>query len=114
MDSTMTTRRVQRKLTGVAVKETRCHCGKLGKNIKGLKIHQARAKCFLQMECTVNTSHILEDQGQEEAHSTENLLPSQRNKDKTLNIKRKSNEHKQVTRFYLQASKVTPSKRFTP
>lgn len=40
----LTTRITQPTLTGSAP-EVKCHCGKTCKNIKGLKIHQARTKC---------------------------------------------------------------------
>ena len=81
-----TTQDVQRTLTGEIVQETRCHCGKLCKNSRGLKIHQARAKCrpkSTQEERTVNTGETQEDHSQEEPHSTEDLLPSGRMQDDT-------------------------------
>lgn len=39
------TRHVQRTLTGTNISETECHCGKKCKNLRGLRIHQAKARC---------------------------------------------------------------------
>ena len=78
-DKTVTTRLIQRTLTGTTA-ETKCHCGKVCKNLKGLKIHQARTKCGSgkqQRERTVNTDETTEDHSQEAHHSAEDLLPNE-------------------------------------
>lgn len=58
--------------------ETKCHRGKVCKNLRGLMIHRAWSGCGRekqQAECTVNTSKTEEDHSQDEHHSAEDLLP---------------------------------------
>ncbi|KAI8485155.1 hypothetical protein Bbelb_370800 [Branchiostoma belcheri] len=82
-DETLTTRKgirttrrmMQTTLTGeVTVSVAKCHCGKICKNSKGLKIHQAKTKCgqgVLQMQrAGVEPGETQEDSRQEAPHST--------------------------------------------
>lgn len=58
---------------------TKCHYGKLFKNLKGLKIQQARHRCGAakqQRERTINTVETKEDHSQDEHPSAEDLLPN--------------------------------------
>lgn len=74
-----TTRLVQRTLTGTTLAKPRCHCGKLCKNLKGLKIHQVKAKCSTgkkREERTAVAGEMIEDHSQEQPHSTEDLQPT--------------------------------------
>ena len=73
----ITTRLVQWTLTGTTAK-TMCHCGKVCKNLQGLKIHQAKTRCGSgkrQKELTVMTDKTEENHSQDEHHSVEDLLP---------------------------------------
>ena len=73
----ITTRLVQWTLTGSKAK-TMCHCGKICKNLQGLKIHQAKTRCGSgkrQKELTVMTDKTEENHSQDEHHSVEDLLP---------------------------------------
>ena len=72
----MTTRLVQRTLDGTRM-ENQCHCGKICKNVRGLKIHQARSRCRpnLSSECTAHAGKTREDPSQESNHRAENLPP---------------------------------------
>ncbi|KAI8501656.1 hypothetical protein Bbelb_209270 [Branchiostoma belcheri] len=82
-DETLTTRKgirttrrmMQTTLTGeVTVSVATCHCGKICKNSKGLKIHQAKTKCgqgVLQTQrAGVEPGETQEDSRQEAPHST--------------------------------------------
>ncbi|XP_078587744.1 uncharacterized protein LOC144868686 [Branchiostoma floridae x Branchiostoma japonicum] len=69
-------RMTQKTLTGeVSVTIAQCHCGKVCKNSKGLKIHQAKTKCgkeVAQMQRTgaETLGEMQEDSRQEVHHST--------------------------------------------
>ena len=67
-DTVITTRLVQRTLTGTTAK-TMCHCGKVCKNLQGLKIHQAKTRCGSgkrQEERTVITDKTEENHSRDE------------------------------------------------
>jgi hypothetical protein len=56
--------------------ETNCHCGKVCKNLKGLRIHQAKTKCGSvrrQEERSGNTGQTEEDHSQDLHHRAEDL-----------------------------------------
>lgn len=75
MDPQIMRRLTQTTLTG-EVTEVKCHCGKVCKNTKGLKIHQGRTKCGKkgsQMQRTVVTGETQESSRQEEPHSPGDL-----------------------------------------
>lgn len=84
MENTWIMRRLtQTTLTG-EVLEVKCHCGKLCKSARGLKIHQSKTQCGKgkkQMQRIVETlSETQEDSSQEAPHSTGDLsapAPSQ-------------------------------------
>ena len=62
------------------VAETKCHCGKICKNLRGLRIHQARTKCKNvrhQKERTDNSDKTDEDHSQDSHHSAEDLNPTE-------------------------------------
>ena len=70
-------------MTG-GVAEARCQCGKVCKNIRGLKIHQSRSRCQSrpnQRERSANAGQTLEDHSQDSHHSTEDLLPTGRDQE---------------------------------
>jgi len=77
----VTTRLVQRTLTGEALQETAlCVCGKVCKNAKGLKIHQSRMGCRPDREQRQYTDlpdslsgETPENHSQDEHHSAEDL-----------------------------------------
>lgn len=58
----------------------KCHCGKICKNARGLKIHQSKTTCGIgekQTQRIVETlSEMQEDTNQKAPHSTEDLLLS--------------------------------------
>ncbi|XP_021349432.1 uncharacterized protein LOC110466448 [Mizuhopecten yessoensis] len=72
---------IQTTLSGEPV-EARCHCGKICKNSRGLKIHQARTKCGHREILTQRTDisnesgETQEELSQESNHSTESLQAS--------------------------------------
>ena len=56
--------------------EPKCQCGKFGKNLRGLKIHQARTKCGSgkkQRNSIVVADQTMEDHSKEEHYSAEDL-----------------------------------------
>ena len=60
--------------------ETRCRCGKICKNLKGLRIHQGKSKCGSgrpRDERAANTGETEENHSQDEHHSAENLYHSE-------------------------------------
>ena len=60
--------------------ETKCPCGKICKNIRGLKIHQARSRCgsvTTQTQRTVSTGETQEEPRQETTHSARSLSASE-------------------------------------
>ena len=74
---TRTTRRLrQLTLTGKTV-EARCSCGKVCKNIRGLKVHQSRTKCDRRgqqpQRTEDNSGETQETPSQVETHSTGGL-----------------------------------------
>ena len=66
-----------------------CHCGKICKNICGLKIHQARIKCQVetsQRQCTgASPGETQEAQGREAHHSAQSLQAEAQVPPKTSN-----------------------------
>ncbi len=68
---------------GHTTMSTQCTCGKVCKNIRGLKIHQSRMKCLLGAEATQRTGVTLgetqEVPGLESPHSAQNLQVLQTN-----------------------------------
>ncbi|XP_052260999.1 uncharacterized protein LOC127865146 [Dreissena polymorpha] len=82
----MTTRLVQTTLTGTPA-EVRCKCGKICKNLRGLRIHQARSACGQKASQKQRTSLILgetqEDTSQEATHRTRDLSADEMPSDST-------------------------------
>ncbi|XP_033747101.1 uncharacterized protein LOC117332324 [Pecten maximus] len=76
-DNTATTKLVQRTLTGEKTKETKCKCGKVCKNLRGLRIHQAKARCqpeeIQQQRTGRRPDETQEVPSQESHHSAEDL-----------------------------------------
>ena len=73
-----TTRLTQRTLTGTAPVETKCHCGKVCKNIKGLRIHQAKNTACKRLLAQKQRARdplgeTQKDDSQETHHSTNDL-----------------------------------------
>ncbi|KAJ8337956.1 hypothetical protein SKAU_G00369220 [Synaphobranchus kaupii] len=62
---------------GQATTNLTCVCGKICKNPRGLKIHQAKMKCLVRVQleqCTgSNLGEMQEEPGQESTHSAQNL-----------------------------------------
>jgi len=75
-DLTETTGLVQRTLTG-QIASSVCKCGNVCKNVRGLKIHQARSKCGQQLQHKhrkgSHLSETLEDSSQDNHHSAEDI-----------------------------------------
>ena len=71
------------------IKATICHCGKICKNIHGLKIHQARMKCQVETSQGQRTGaspgETQETQGREAHHSAQSLQAEAQVPPKTLN-----------------------------
>ena len=67
----MTTRLVRRTLNGTTA-ETKCQRGKVGKNWRVLKIHQARTKCGSGKKQRSDRTHR-----SDEHYSAKDLLPSE-------------------------------------
>ena len=73
----ITTRLVQRTWSWKTAK-TKCHRGKVCKNLQWLKILQAKTRCASgnrQKERTVITDKMEENHSRDEHHSVEGLLP---------------------------------------
>ena len=73
---TVTTWLVQRTLSGNIEETIQCHCGRICKNLRGMKIHQAKSNCkngAEQEERTAAAGEMVEDHSQEQHHSTEDL-----------------------------------------
>jgi len=75
-DLTETTGLVQRTLTG-QIASSVCKCGKVCKNVRRLKIHQARSKCGQQLQHKqrkgLHLSETLGDSSQDNHHSAEDI-----------------------------------------
>ena len=76
-DSQTTTRLRIRNMIGTTETTVLCQCGKPCKNLRGLRIHQAKSKCQPAkkvVERAVPTGETVENHSQESNHSTEDLL----------------------------------------
>ena len=84
---------MQTTLSGVPA-EVRCGCGKVCKNLKGLRIHQARSRCGhkssqsqrAEQSITPSSGESLEEPSQESHHSTGNLSAADSSSDSPLSL----------------------------
>ncbi|XP_052268662.1 uncharacterized protein LOC127870041 [Dreissena polymorpha] len=79
--STTTTRLVQSTLTGTKA-EVKCRCGKVCKNLRGLRIHQGRTACGStarqRQRSDFTSGETLEDPSQDSTHSTGDLYAAEK------------------------------------
>ena len=82
-------RRVQRTLTGETAEAT-WHCGKVCKNIRGLRIHQSRTQCGqagkqIQRTIVTTVGETAENFNQDQHHSSEALSETETMHASTMN-----------------------------